>query len=165
MKHNIKRLKVKNLLMNSFIKNRKGTAEVIGTIMFIIIMLFFFTNVYLWHDTATKDANQLYLAKINSPITVSVMSNNPYQLNVTNKGGMDATLSMLWIDVNSSTPGTPDPFHGNLTLNNIVPAGSSRTITWTTNQIKYNNFPTGTNVIFKVITTVGNQASCPYQFK
>ena len=50
--------------MRIFIKNRKGTAEVIGTIMLIIILLFFFTNVYLWHDAATKDANQLYVKQI-----------------------------------------------------------------------------------------------------
>ena len=56
--------------MKNFRKNCKGTAEVIGTIMFIMILLFFFTNVYLWHDAATKDANQLNLQKINSSFSI-----------------------------------------------------------------------------------------------
>ncbi len=146
--------------MKNLIKNRRGTAEVIGTIMFIIILVFFFTNVYLWHDSVTKDANQLYIDKINSAITVSLVPGNPHQLNVTDNGGMDATLSMLWVDAHSLPLGSPDPTHGSVSLNNIVvPAGSSATISWN----NYSPQP-GQTVTFKVISTVGNQASCSYQF-
>ncbi len=65
-------------MLKRLIKNRKGTAEVIGTIMFIVILLFFFTNVYLWHDAATKEMNDMYVEKINAPITMRlhIMSND-----------------------------------------------------------------------------------------
>jgi archaellum component FlaF (FlaF/FlaG flagellin family) len=140
------------------IKNRKGTAEVIGTIMFIVILLFFFTNVYLWHDAATKEMNDMYVEKINTPITVAVSLNaggslNLNYLNVTNKGGTDAQLTMLWVDLKSGSGG-PDQMHSNYTPSSIdVPAGSSILILSHYSQGK---------VSFKVVTTLGNSASCTY---
>lgn len=87
--------KVKNLL-----RNREGTAEVIGTIMFIMILLFFFTNVYLWHDAATKDMNQLYVEKMNAGMSISFdSSSNQVIINATSS---EITLSMLWIDSDSA---------------------------------------------------------------
>jgi hypothetical protein len=77
-------------LIKSLLKNKKGTAEVIGTVMFIVILLFFFTNVYLWHDAATKEMNDLYVKRINSPITIIV---SPTTLTVTNEGGESASLT------------------------------------------------------------------------
>ena len=87
--------------MRRLIKNRKGTAEVIGTIMFVVILLFFFTNVYLWHDAATKDANQLYLKQINSTFKID-QTDATYNLVVTANGGSAITLSRIWIDTGSS---------------------------------------------------------------
>ncbi len=133
------------------IKNRKGTAEVIGTIMFIVILLFFFTNVYLWHDAATKEMNDMYVEKINTPITVSLTADR-LNLNVTNVGGMDAQLTMLWVDLKSGSGG-PDQMHSNYTLSNKVPAGSSVLIP--------SHYSSG-KVSFKVVTTLGNSASCTY---
>jgi hypothetical protein len=152
--------------MKRLLKNKKGTAEVIGSVMFIIILLFFFTNVYLWHDAKTKEMNDLYVQKINSPITVSAMSSSPYDLNVTNKGGMDAKLSLLWIDVSSNSG--PDAFHGcfNLTQSDIViSAGSSIKVSWSPSSTLDNNgahynYVNGDKLTIKVITTLGNSASC-----
>jgi hypothetical protein len=157
-------------MLRKFLNNRKGTAEVIGSVMFIVILLFFFTNVYLWHDAATREMNNLYVEKINSPITISV-TGSPYQLNVTNKGGIDVKLSILWVDVKSHSAGSADRFHGyfNLTLSGIViPAGSSRIVTWnsagTRNSDGVAYAPqTGDNVRLKMITAVGNTAACSYQ--
>jgi hypothetical protein len=146
--------------MNKFLRNRKGTAEVIGSIMFVVILLFFFSNVYLWHDAAARDMNDLYAEKINSPITMSVMT-NPYALNVTNKGGVDANLSMLWINERSSSGG-PDIVHQNYGLLNVVPAGSSIKITLTGPNADILFDPTAKNVTFKIVTTVGNSAACSY---
>jgi len=145
-------------MLKRLIKNRKGTAEVIGSIMFIVILLFFFTNVYLWHDAATKEMNDMYVEKINTPITVTVSLNaggslNLNYLNVTNKGGTDAQLTMLWVDLKSGSGG-PDQNHFYYPLNDKVPAGSSITIP--------SHYPTGETVVFKVITTLGNSASCTY---
>ncbi|MGO8805340.1 MAG: hypothetical protein ACLQO7_01875 [Candidatus Bathyarchaeia archaeon] len=108
--------------MMKLLQNRKGTAEVIGTIMFIVIMLFFFTNVYLWHDAATKDANQLYVEKVNAGMSISFDAvNSQVFVNATSS---EVTLSRLWID-------TPvDHLYVNLTSINIqVAPGDTNGIT------------------------------------
>jgi hypothetical protein len=155
-------------LIRQLLKNKKGTAEVIGSVMFIIILLFFFTNVYLWHDAATKEMNDLYVQKINSPITISVMS-SPYDLNVTNKGGVDAKLSRLWVDVESAAANNPDQFHGYFDFteqNIVVRAGASIQITWgALNKLDESYLPytpqPGDTLQLKMVTTVGNPAACP----
>ena len=159
-------------MIKRLFKNKKGTAEVIGSVLFIIILLFFFTNVYLWHDAATKDMNDLYVQKINSPITISVISNNPYQLNVTNRGGVDAKLSILWVDVAGSNPGSPnspDQFHGYVDLtqyNYVVSAGSSLSVPWDGSSSNkdggHYNYQSGSILELKIVTTVGNTAACRY---
>lgn len=156
------------MLIKRLLKNKKGTAEVIGSVLFIVILLFFFTNVYLWHDAATKEMNDMYVQKINSPITISVMS-SPYELNVTNKGGVDAKLSILWVDVASANAGSPDQFNGycNLTQQNIVVlAGSSIQVTWYGGALnsfgeRY-NYQSGDSLQLKMVTAVGNTAACRY---
>jgi hypothetical protein len=137
------------------IKNRKGTAEVIGTIMFVVILMFFFTNVYLWHDAATKAMDNMYVEKINTPITLSVTSDgSSFIFTVTDKGGMDAQLTMLWIDIKSPSGG-PDLAHYHFALTNIlVSAGSS-----ISRPSPYS--PTG-EAVFEVVTTLGNSASYTY---
>src|SRR5208283_266446 len=100
--------------MKRLIKNRKGTAEVIGTMLFIIILLFFFTNVYLWHDTATKEANQLFLEKINSTFKIEQTDGT---IVVTANGGSAITLSRLWIIDNTLNA------HYYVNLNVTVAAG------------------------------------------
>ena len=160
-------------MIKRLLKNEKGTAEVIGSVMFIVILLFFFTNVYLWHDAATKEMNDMYVQKINSPITISVISNpspNPYLLNVTNKGGVDAKLTILWVDVESANIGVPDRFHGyfNLTQQNIVVlAGSSIPVAWnyggTLNNLGESYSPQPGDILqLKMVTPVGNTAACRY---
>jgi hypothetical protein len=147
-------------MLNKLFKNRNGTAEVIASIMFIVILLFFFSNIYLWHDAAAKDMNNLYTQKINSPITVA-LTTDPYALNVTNKGGVDAKLCMLWINEKSPTGG-PDIVHKHYGLVNVVPAGSSIEITLTGEHPDILYDPTDKTVTFRVITTVGNSAACSY---
>lgn len=155
-------------MIKRLLKNKNGTAEVIGTVLFLVILIFFFSNVYLWHDAATKEMDDLFVQKINSPITISVMDNTYYQLNVTNRGGMDATLSVLWVDVEPANNAIS--YHGyyNLTqLNKVISAGSSILVYWSSAEtfssagVVYNPQP-GDNVVLKMITTVGNSASCSY---
>jgi hypothetical protein len=114
--------------------------------MFIVILLFFFTNVYLWHDAATKEMNQLYIDKINTPIAVSIQGQN---LNVTNRGGSDTQLVRVWVIVESS-PGNPDQSHTPFPYNDVVPAGKSILIS--------NPDPSGN--LYTVVTINGNTASC-----
>jgi hypothetical protein len=137
-------------LIKSLLKNNKGTAEVIGTVMFIVILLFFFTNVYLWHDAATKEMNDLYVKRINSPITIAVSLTT---LTVTNEGGESASLSRLW--VNEKTSGRLDPNHRSFDLGGMA-VGAGSTISIPLSQFGYTP---PQKVTFKVVTTVGNIAS------
>jgi hypothetical protein len=149
-------------MLRKLLRNRKGTAEIIGSVMFIVILLFFFTNVYLWHDAATKEMNDLYVEKINSPIVASVdydFQNSQYVMNVTNKGGVDATLSRLWT-VEKSVLNGPDGTHypADDLYNVVVASGQNYSIPLTHHLFEHKT------VVFKVITTVGNSASCSYSF-
>jgi ABC-type uncharacterized transport system permease subunit len=139
------------MLIKRLLKNKKGTAEVIGSVMFIVILLFFFTNVYLWHDAATKEMNDMYVQKLNSPIVATVsIQNGQYTLIVTDKGGVDATLSSYWVNLKSASG--PDTQHTSFPLNNVVKAGGTNA----TIPIS-SNYPSGT--VIKVITSTGNSAS------
>ena len=149
-------------MFKKIIRNKKGTAEIIGSVMFIIIVMFFFTNVYLWHDAATKQMNDLYVQKLNSPIVVYAYPTSPafpnVVLNVTNVGGIDAQLSRSWVDVKSSSETGPDQLHQPFPLGNqVVAAGQSKNVT-----LEYRNPVRMTH--FTVVTTVGNLASCDYDY-
>jgi hypothetical protein len=140
-------------LIKRLLKNRKGTAEVIGSVMFIIILLFFFTNVYLWHDAAVKEMNDLQVQKIHTTFVASISYDGTKSvLSVTNKGAIDVSLSMLWINEKSST----NSQHLAFDLKNavVVPGDSIVSI-----PIIYD--PTGKTVIFKVLTTAGTIEPCP----
>jgi hypothetical protein len=138
---------MKQMLIKRLLRSKKGTAEVIGSVMFIIILLFFFTNVYLWHDAATKEMNDFYSQKLNSPIAATVSySNGNYYLNITNKGGIDATLFDYWVNGISSVG------HKCFPISNSVLAGGPSVL------IPISSYPSGT--VFKVITTTGNSAGC-----
>ncbi len=159
--------------MQRLIKNRKGTAEVIGTMLFIIILLFFFTNVYLWHDTATKEANQLFLAKINSTFKIEQIAG---AIVVTANGGSDITLSRLWIIDN-----TLNAHYYAAYLNVTVAAGESFNITFSNEGSNYNPsspvgvnppqddsmqvnyYPPGYAVTITVINTLGIEESTTFQ--
>jgi hypothetical protein len=159
-------------MTRKFLRNRKGTAEVIGSILFIVIVIFFFSNVYLWHDQATKQMNTVLSNKMNSLVSITATGGG---LNVTNNGGVDVTLSRLWVNDTSGT-------HIFASLENVdghqilVTAGSTVTIAFS-GPVQYlsdgslkanwgipvtvNYVPTGT-VTFKILTTLGNTASCSY---
>jgi hypothetical protein len=84
----------KRKMLKRLLKNRKGTAEVIGSVLFIVILLFFFTNVYLWHDAATKQVNDLYVKKMNAGMEVNFDPVLPSD--ITAKGSA-VVLSRIWI--------------------------------------------------------------------
>ena len=134
-------------------KNKKGTAEIIGSVMFIIILLFFFTNVYLWHDAAVKEMNDLQVQKINTKIDATITYDG--LLKVTNNGAMDVSLERLWVIEKS--PGNPDKLHQPFPLGNLVIVGGGSYITI---QIPISNTLTQ-NTVVKVITTTGMIEPCP----
>lgn len=89
---NILTHKAKDML-RKFVKSRKGTAEIIGSVMFIVILLFFFTNVYLWHDATVREMNDLQLQKMNAGMELTFVSGSA---TITAKGS-DVMLSRIWI--------------------------------------------------------------------
>ena len=133
--------------------NRKGTAEIVGSIMFLLILLFFFTNVYLWHDTATREMDSVLFDKMNSQVSIQIVSMDPPKVNVTNNGGVSVALSRLWIITSNNH------YFIDLEGQNIwVSAGE------TTDPIDVPNVPTGVDVTFKILTALGNMAACSYEY-
>jgi hypothetical protein len=143
------------MMFKRLLGNRKGTAEVIGTVMFIVILLFFFTNVYLWHDAATKEMNDMYVQKLNSPIAATISKNindGSYSIKVTNLGGVNAILSNYWVNIKDASG--PDTLHSSVPRGDIIAAGGPSVY------IPISNYPQGT--VVKVVTTVGNYATCSF---
>jgi hypothetical protein len=65
--------------MRKLLKNRSGTAEIVGTVLFLLILFFFFSNVFLWHNQVTREMDQLVADKTNSAVSVgtSVLLGEP----------------------------------------------------------------------------------------
>ncbi|MCJ7766890.1 hypothetical protein MUP79_00665, partial [Candidatus Bathyarchaeota archaeon] len=72
-------------MFKKFLKDRRGTAEIIGSALFIVIILFFFSNVYLWHDQATREMNNALLERMNASVRMVATDEG---VNVTNNGGV-----------------------------------------------------------------------------
>ena len=136
-------------MLKRLLNNKKGTAEVVGSVLFIVILLFFFTNVYLWHDAAVKEMNSLYSEKLNSQIRIIEEGGT---LKVTNIGGIDATIKCYWIIEHSLTYGSPDINHQRIpvTSNTVVRPGEDWTVPWSAPSEYYT---------LTVITTTGNIAT------
>lgn len=83
-------------MLKKFIKNRKGTAEVVGSVMFIIILVFFFTNVYLWHDAGIREVNDLQVKKMGALMGV-VFDDNSHATATLTAEGSGVVLTRLWI--------------------------------------------------------------------
>jgi hypothetical protein len=135
-------------MTKKFLRNRKGTAEVIGSVMFIVILLFFFTNVYLWHDSATKEMNEMYVKKMSSSFTILNYGAN---LTVKADGGSGITLSRLWIIDQSG--GVTRHLYADLRNANVT-AGDSFTIKFSTSTNPPNptEYVSSSNVNGKTIT-------------
>jgi hypothetical protein len=65
--------------MKRLLKNRSGTAEIVGTVLFLVILFFFFSNVFLWHNQVTREMDQVVADKTNSAVRIetTVLSGTP----------------------------------------------------------------------------------------
>jgi hypothetical protein len=154
--------------------SRTGTAEIIGSVMFLLIMMFFFTNVFLWHDRATREMDGVLSEKMNSLVSIQVVSMDvtikSAVLNVTNNGGVDIVLSRLWIIT---------PIEHNYTdLENgqeiWVAAGATEKLYLNEpdppehpafsveGHTIYYDFPPAPYYTFKILTARGNTAACRF---
>jgi hypothetical protein len=60
-------------------RSRKGTAEIVGTVLFLVILFFFFSNVFLWHNQKAKEMDNLMAEKTNSAVRLetTVLTGTP----------------------------------------------------------------------------------------
>ena len=172
--------KIQKRFFSKLFGNRKGTAEIVGSVLFLVILLFVFTNVYMWHDTASREMSGIMAEKQNTPVSIEVPENGS-DLVVTNNGGFEAGLSRLWlVNVTSS-----DHYYVDLEPFNIrVAAGAEFQLNFTDGDIQFNLdgsvhaelkvdldgnyyvevfYPDDQIVVCKVLTTLGNVAACTYQ--
>jgi hypothetical protein len=155
--------------------DRKGTAEIVGGVFLVLILVFFFTNVYLWNDRASSQMNTLNSQKMNSQVSIA----STYEgLVVTNNGDIDVCLSRLWVSDSyghlyaelQNIPGNPNGIWippGNsvtLYLSTTItqrPDNSPMIPTWNGNHATI-PYPASDAATFKILTTLGNGASCAY---
>ena len=87
-------------MFGKFLGDHRGTAEIVGTVMFLVILLFVFTNIYLWHDNVTREMNGMLAEKMNSPVSIKLyfkVVEGLVGLDITNNGGFEVGLSRLWL--------------------------------------------------------------------
>jgi len=159
------RFRVRGALVR-LLRCRKGTAEIIGSVMFLLILLFFFSNVFLWHDNATREMDGVLADKMNSLISVEVVAMNvtipDCRLKVTNNGGVGVELSQYWINVDFGD-GLGGENHKPYPSNLWLAAGEAKEL-----YIDPSDIQTGAGardiktlvVTFRVVTTRGNMAAC-----
>jgi hypothetical protein len=54
--------------LKKLLKNHAGTAEIVGTVLFLVILFFFFSNVFLWHNQVTREVDSIIADKMNSAV-------------------------------------------------------------------------------------------------
>lgn len=164
------------------IRDQRGTAEIVGTSLFLVILLFFFTNVILWYDVSARQAESVTIDKINSPISMAVyaragqgQSENPLILRVRSLGVKDVQIVRVrWIEAVNDNHGCADIerlIHEPVFILSgwyldikLVRPGEgfnfypeNRTLT-----IEYS--PPSGGVTFKIFTSLGNSAVYTYTF-
>jgi hypothetical protein len=158
------------------LRNRRGTAEIIGSALFVVIILFFFSNVYLWHDQATREMNNVLLERMNASVSMVATDEG---VNVTNNGGVTFALSRLWIldgtvsqhyyaDLENITSHRISVVAGQtiqIRLNFTAPprvTGSPIPVTWdgTLNCPIVQYAPPEYGITLRILTEFGNTASC-----
>jgi len=164
------------------IRDNRGTAEIVGTSLFLVIVLFFFTNVVLWYDVSARQAESVIVDKINSPISMTVyawpsqnQSEKPLILRVRSLGVKDVQIVRVrWIEAVNDNHGCADierliptpvfiPSGWYIDIKLVKPGEGfnfypeNRTLT-----IEYK--PPRGAVTFKVFTNLGNSAVYTYSF-
>lgn len=157
-------------MLRRFRRDRRGASEIVGTALFLVILFFFFTNVFLWHDQVTREMDQVVVDRMNSGVRVDVFFNATHVwLKVDNVGGLDLTLSRLWIitdgahvfadfepyDVHVAAGG-----YRNVTLGDVtVPVGADSVLVGGGGSVVHYAPASGVTV-FRVLTKRANTAAC-----
>ena len=156
--------------------SRRGTAEIIGSVMFLLIMMFFFTNVFLWHDRATREIDGVLSERMNSLVNIEWRNDSDLHIGesmycgtlyVGNTGGVATQLSRLWI-TEATDPLNHDYFdlEGGILQFAAGDAVQLQLFNSTEKNVEYNviYYQWTSDTIFKILTTHGNMAACKHDF-
>jgi hypothetical protein len=159
-------------MLRRFLKDKKGASEVVGTALFLVILFFFFSNVFLWHNQITSQMDQVVADRMNSGIRMDVFSNETdIWLVVVNVGGLDVSLSRLWIITDEAHLYADfglDVVHVgagrqlNITIDNVTdPVSDEVQVDYSSDPIDVQyKPPVGDTVVFRMITKRANTAAC-----
>ena len=160
-------------MLRRFLKDKKGASEIVGTALFLIILFFFFSNVFLWHNQITSQMDQVVADRMNSGIRMDVFSNDTdIWLTVVNVGGLDVSLSRLWIitdDEHLYADFGLDVVHVgagrqlNITISNVtgpVSGGEVQVFGDLDPIVVQYQPPVGYTTVFRMITKRANTAAC-----
>jgi len=93
-------------MFKKLLRNKKGTAEIVGTALFLVILFFFFSNVFLFHNRVSREMDQVIADKMNSAVLLETTSGSGNLVNCTGNpifGGFAAFQS-------ASQPPTGPPY-------------------------------------------------------
>jgi hypothetical protein len=156
--------------LSRLFRNRRGTAEIVGSVMFLVILLFFFSNVFLWHDQASREMDGVISDRVNSPVSIEIVSVLPDSLvlQVTNEGGVGVSLSRLWVITQNDhnfahfeEDATWVAGGDKLNITLIFPTQYASDGSYMVNDQSVYYEPSG-EVTFKILTTLGNTAAHKY---
>jgi hypothetical protein len=158
-------------VLRRFRRDRRGASEIVGTALFLVILFFFFTNVFLWHDQVTREMDQVVADRMNSGVRVEAFSNDTaVWLKVDNVGGLDVALSRLWIitdvahlfaDFELENVHVAAGGHRNITLGDVtVFVGEDSVLVSGGGSVVHYAPPSGVTVVFRVLTKRANIAAC-----
>ena len=145
--------------MNRKLGERRGTAEIVGTLLFLVILFFILSNVFLWHDNVSNQMDSLMGDKMNSRVE---LTNNGGDLWANATGGKDVRLIRIWI--------TNATLHMHINLENdtspgiLILAGSSAKITTLITTFMDNYNYTAGYYFVKILTNLGNTATTRYSY-
>ena len=130
-------------------KKRRGTAEVIGTASFLVILFASLANM-LWYNQATIEMNKHFSQKANSQIELETTDGSILEVKAT--GSHDVEIIGLWI-IESDLNHNYTSF-----TSHYIPAGSSI-------NIDVSGYTPGSgDITFKIITDIGNIAIISHSY-
>jgi hypothetical protein len=164
---------MRGFMLRRFLKDEKGASEIVGTALFLVILFFFFSNVFLWHNQIASQMDQVVADRMNSGIRMDVSSNDTdIWLTVDNVGGLDVSLSRLWIITNETHLyadfGLDAVYVGagrqlNITISNVtgpVSDGGVQVFGDLDPIVVQYEPPAGYTTVFRMITKRANSAAC-----
>ena len=86
--------------MKKNVKNRRGVATIIGSILSIVILIFFFSNVFLWYNGVSRQMNLVTADKLNAQVNLAttVLEGTPQNCTGPPRFGAGAPNSGSFLD-------------------------------------------------------------------